>query len=125
MELVVEKEPVTIPAGVSFTEQSEWEAFLIHKSELQSESVDDRLRAINGLINLAHATRAGPAPEVVFELQALLADEEPYVAQMASHALYVLVPSENRLPNTKALGRLNTDDELSALSKREALKHLS
>jgi len=116
MELVVEKEPVTIPAGVSFTEPSEWEAFLINKSELQSESVNDRLRAINGLINLAHATRPGPAPEVVFELQALLADEEPYVAQMASYALNVLVPSENRLPDTNAIGRLNTDDELSALA---------
>lgn len=115
LELQVEKEPIAIPAGASFTEPSDWEAFVILTAELGSDSVDDRLRAINGLINLAYATRPGPAPEVIFELQALLTDEEPQVAQMASHALNGLVPAENRLPNTKALGRLTTEDELFAL----------
>jgi len=115
MELYVEKAPIVIPAGASFTEPNDWEAFLIHTSELRSESVDDRMRAINGLINLAYSTRPGPAPEVLFELQALLADEELQVAQMAARALNSLVPPENRLPNTKALGRLNAEEELFAL----------
>ncbi len=115
VELFVDNAPPEIPAGVSFTEPRDWEAFLIQTSELRSESIDDRLRAINGLINLAYATRPGPAPEVIFELQALLADEEPQVAHMAARALNGLVPSENRLPNTKALGRLNFEEELFAL----------
>ena len=110
-----EKAPIEIPAGVSFTEPSDWEAFLIHTSALRSESVDDRLQAVNGLINLGSVTGPTPAPEVVFTLAELLADEDPQVAQFAARALASLVPSDDRHHNTKALGRLATEAELFAL----------
>jgi hypothetical protein len=107
--------PIEIPAGVSFTEATDWEAFLNLSSELQSESVDIRIAALNGLINLASATRPEPAPEVVAELQKLLADGDPQVAEMAFRALAALAPPDARMKITNPLGRLASEDELYAL----------
>lgn len=115
IELFVANAPPVIPAGVSFTEPRDWETFLDLTFELSSESADERFRAINGLINLAFVTGPVPAPEVVFEIQAMLNDKNPQVAHMAARALNSLVPSDDRRPIDKALGRLSTEEELFAL----------